>query len=136
MQKSVQDLMKKIGIKELFAVPHGKLQGGTVLATNGKTAIREEEWNYDAKKGIVVIGLKNEAVEGKVAWTKQGQDELMITYLYDEKVDTVETLAKVSASIKAYNTVETKIPLSHELTISQNEALGKMMESTNEALHK
>ncbi len=101
-----------------------------VLATNGKTAIREEEWNYDAKKGIVVIGLKNEAVEGKVAWTKQGQDELMITYLYDEKVDTVETLAKVSASIKAYNTVETKIPLSHELTISQNEALGKMMEST------
>ena len=36
MQKSVQELMKKIGIKELFAVPHGKLQGSTVLATNGK----------------------------------------------------------------------------------------------------
>ena len=36
MQKSVQDLMKKIGIKELFTVPHGKLQGSTVLATNGK----------------------------------------------------------------------------------------------------
>ena len=36
MQKSVQDLMKKIGIKELFTVPHEKLQGSTVLATNGK----------------------------------------------------------------------------------------------------
>ena len=36
MQKSVQDLMEKIGIKELFTVPHGKLQGSTVLATNGK----------------------------------------------------------------------------------------------------
>ena len=36
MQKSVQELMKKIGIKELFTVPHGKLQGSTVLATNGK----------------------------------------------------------------------------------------------------
>lgn len=36
MQKSVQDLMKKIGIKELFTVPHGKLQGSTVLAKNGK----------------------------------------------------------------------------------------------------
>lgn len=36
MQKSVQDLMKKIGIKELFTVPHGKLQGSTVFATNGK----------------------------------------------------------------------------------------------------
>ncbi len=28
--------MEKIGIKELFTVPHGKLQGSTVLATNGK----------------------------------------------------------------------------------------------------
>ena len=36
MQKSVQDIMEKIGIKELFTVPHGKLQGSTVLATNGK----------------------------------------------------------------------------------------------------
>ena len=36
MQKSVQDIMEKIGIRELFAVPHGKLQGSTVLATNGK----------------------------------------------------------------------------------------------------
>ena len=32
----MQDIMEKIGIRELFAVPHGKLQGGTVLATNGK----------------------------------------------------------------------------------------------------
>ena len=36
MQKSVQDIMEKIIIRELFAVPHGKLQGSTVLATNGK----------------------------------------------------------------------------------------------------
>ena len=36
MLKSVQHLMEKIGIKELFAAPHGKLQGNTVLATNGK----------------------------------------------------------------------------------------------------
>ena len=28
--------MGKIGIKDLFTVPHGKLQGSTVLATNGK----------------------------------------------------------------------------------------------------
>ena len=36
MKKSVQHLMGKIGIRELFAFPHGKLQGSTVLATNGK----------------------------------------------------------------------------------------------------
>lgn len=36
MQKSTQNLMEKIGIRELFVFPHGKLQGNTVLATNGK----------------------------------------------------------------------------------------------------
>ena len=36
MLKSAQDLMEKIEIKELFAATHGKLQGNTVLATNGK----------------------------------------------------------------------------------------------------
>lgn len=36
MQKSKQALMEKIGIKELFEIPHGKLQGSTILATNGK----------------------------------------------------------------------------------------------------
>ncbi len=36
MQKNTQALMEKIGIKELFEIPYGKLQGNTVLATNGK----------------------------------------------------------------------------------------------------
>ncbi|MDE6529440.1 MAG: hypothetical protein K2K96_01550 [Lachnospiraceae bacterium] len=36
MQNSPKALMEKIGIKKLFEVPHGKLQGSTVLATNGK----------------------------------------------------------------------------------------------------
>lgn len=36
MQKSKQALMEKIGIKELFEIPHGKLHGSTILATNGK----------------------------------------------------------------------------------------------------
>ena len=36
MQNSRQALMEKVGIKELFDVPHGRLQGSTVLASNGK----------------------------------------------------------------------------------------------------
>ena len=46
MQKSAQDLMEKIGIKELFTVPHGKLQGSTVLATNGKDNFDVDENRY------------------------------------------------------------------------------------------
>ena len=36
MQKQIQGIMGKIGIKELFEIPYGKLQGNTVLATNGR----------------------------------------------------------------------------------------------------
>ena len=36
MQNNTQALMEKVGIKELFNVPRGRLQGNTVLATNGK----------------------------------------------------------------------------------------------------
>lgn len=36
MQNNTQALMEKIGIKELFNIPHGRLQGSTVLASNGK----------------------------------------------------------------------------------------------------
>ena len=36
MQKNVQGIIEKIGIKELFEIPYGNLQGNTVLATNGK----------------------------------------------------------------------------------------------------
>ena len=36
MQESIQGIMRKIGVKEIYNVPLGKLQGSTVLATNGK----------------------------------------------------------------------------------------------------
>lgn len=36
MQKNMQEIMEKIGVKELFEIPYGRLQGNTVLATNGK----------------------------------------------------------------------------------------------------
>lgn len=39
MQKNAQALMEKIGIKELFEISYGKLQGNTVLAKNGKDNI-------------------------------------------------------------------------------------------------
>ena len=75
MQKNTQALMEKIGIKELFDIPHGKLQGSTVLATNGKENltvsqlmnaatyfIKFIEENFDVneyKYSITIIYLKS-----------------------------------------------------------------------------
>lgn len=99
------------------------------LATNGKNVLSKEECNYDKETGIITIAVKNEEVDGKISWLKQGQDEFVITYLYEDKVDTLETVIKASSNINAYNLVETKISANHELTIMQNEALGQIVAS-------
>jgi hypothetical protein len=36
MQKNAQVIMRKIGIKELLVLPHGRLSGNTIIATNGR----------------------------------------------------------------------------------------------------
>ena len=104
-----------------------------ILATNGKTMINPEEWNYNKETGIVTIVMKNEPTQNQVSWLKQGQDEMIVTYLYDEKVDTVETKQKVTVNVKAYNSVETNISANQELTISQNEVLGQIVSGVVEA---
>ncbi len=103
-----------------------------ILATNGKESLNKENWSYNKETGIVTITVKNEVVDGKISWLKQRQDEFVITYLYEDKVDTLETLVKASANVKAYNTIETNIQKSHELTISQNEVLGQIVASNVE----
>lgn len=36
MQKSIQEIIRRIGIKEIYSIPVGMLQSNTVLATNGR----------------------------------------------------------------------------------------------------
>ena len=91
-----------------------------ILATNGKAVLNENDWSYNQETGMVTIILKNEEVEKKVSWLKQCQDELIVTYVYDEKIDTLETVAKAKSTIEAYNMSEASLQANQELTISQN----------------
>ncbi len=106
---------------------HATVIANGIFATNGKAVLNENDWNYNQETGMVTIVLKNEAVENKVSWLKQVQDELIVTYVYDEKVDTIETVAKAETTIKAYNMGEASLQANHELTISQNEVLGQIV---------
>lgn len=36
MQKNAQEIMEKLGLKDFFGIQYGKLQGNTIIATNGK----------------------------------------------------------------------------------------------------
>lgn len=99
------------------------------LATNGqdKESFSGENFTYDAETGIITISLKNEALENKVSWLKDIKDEFIVTYIYDEKVDTLQAVQTASVEIKAYNSVETKVSTNNELPISINEVLGQIV---------
>ena len=111
------------------------------LATNGKTqeGFTKDQWSYDQTTGMLTITVKNEAQENQVSWVKTGKDEFVVTYLFDEKVDAISTIQNVTATVKAYNTVETKVSVNGELSISQNEILGQIVTgniNVTEALSK
>lgn len=111
------------------------------LATNGKTqeGFTKDQWSYDQTTGMLTITVKNEAQENQVSWLKAGKDEFVVTYLFDEKVDAISTIQNVTATVKAYNTVETKVSVNGELSISQNEILGQIVTgniNVTEALSK
>ena len=105
------------------------------LETNGqaKENFVSDNYSYNSETGSLVITVKNEPQENKVSWLKDIKDEFIVTYIYDEKVDTVSAVQIASSEIKVYNSVETKVTKSNELEISRNEGLGQIVTGTIEA---
>lgn len=100
-----------------------------VLGTNGMKVedFNESNWNYNKDQGTITILIKNEANENRVSWLKNIQDEFVVTYTYNEKVDTIQATQKATLELKAYNSIETKISKEAELVITQNEVLGQIV---------
>ncbi len=112
-----------------------------VLGTNGMKVedFGVNNWNYDSENGIITIIIKNEANENKVSWLKNIQDEFVITYNFEEKVDTVQATQHTTLELKVYNSEETKVSKENELVITQNEILGQIVTvdlTATEALSK
>ena len=107
----------------VHVVPNG------ILATNAKGIedFTKEYWNYDNKTGRLTITVNNPAQDNKVSWLKEGKDEFILTYRYEEKVNEAQILQTAESKIKAYNSVETKINTHHELSVLQNETLGQIV---------
>ena len=71
-----------------------------VLAANGRTII--ESWTNENETLQVI--LKNQVDEkGKINWDKSGYDELVVTFMYPEDVDTTSVELKTNSQIKVYN---------------------------------
>lgn len=80
--------------------------------------ISENNWNYDSNKGIVNINLENESIENKVKWIKNGNDEIIITYIFEGIEEIKEQASKIKSEIKLYDKNATIINSSNEMGLN------------------
>lgn len=58
-------------------------------ATNGDANgdnFSKNNWSYDSTTGKITITVNNNAVNGKIKWSKNTADEFVVTYIYSEDV--------------------------------------------------
>ena len=58
-------------------------------ATNGDVKgdnFSKDNWTYDSTTGKITITVNNNAVNGKIKWSKNTADEFVVTYIYSEDV--------------------------------------------------
>lgn len=104
----------------------------SMLATKGQNGVSfgQENWSYDAEKGIIYVHIDNPVQENKVAWAKNGQDEFVITYIFPEVAITdgsIHTSQAVKVAMNAYNNVETKVEENTAGAIELTEKMGEIV---------
>lgn len=89
------------------------------LATNGLTEISSENWSYEDGKLQIII-TNNADTNNEITWNKNINDELVVTFIYDETVDASEVEIRTDSKImvynseKTYSTYEIKTVINHE----------------------
>ncbi len=68
-------------------------------ATNGKSTISTEEWKNE--NGKIAITIKNE--DNTIKWNKNSYDELVVTFIYEEKSDASKIEINANSEIIVHN---------------------------------
>lgn len=99
------------------------INANETLVTTGRT-LSEENWKYDKETGKIEINLENTQENGMVSWLKNGNDNFVVTYIYDKDVkfnnDKLEITSQISLLDKnstVYN-AESGITITGEEKIS------------------
>lgn len=89
------------------------------LATNGKTDTNITNWKNE--NGNIKISLENNPNENQeISWLKNAYDQIVVTLIYDEKVDASKVEFKTTSEILIYN-YDNKYTASHTLGIENKE---------------
>ena len=93
----------------------------------GADKFSKNNWSYDKENGTINIEVKNEPKENKVAWKKNVTDEYVITYIFKEKLQEIQTEQKAEVEIESYNNVTTKLTVNNTLAIKESENKGNLV---------
>ena len=100
--------------------PEVLVNSNKTLATNGKV-LSQDNWNYNKETGLTTIEINNTAENNKITWTKNGNDQFIITYIFDKDVEINNDKISTSSEISLYENKSTVVNASAESQINKEE---------------
>lgn len=91
-----------------------------ILATNGKE-LSQDNWKYNEETGLININVENAKENNKVSWVKTGNDKFIVTYIFDKDVEINNEKLNTDSRIELYDSRNTVISASSEITLTESE---------------
>lgn len=113
----------------------------TTSATNGDLEgekFTTDNWQYNNQTGAITINVKNEAIDGKIKWTKNTKDEFFVTYIYSSKVydaikdKKVRVTYSANSELNLYGNGITQLTAKIEGYKDETETVGQIVEVITE----
>lgn len=114
-----------------------KVAGYTTKATNGKSSVQfadgeNTSWEYNAEEGKTYINVANNASEENVvAWSKNGEDRFVVTYIYDEAAVVAPFISNVKNTVNIYGRTKGAIEKTVELKLEELADVGDIAKIEN-----
>ena len=87
-----------------------ELEGKQVDVSMSEYLNNMNSFNYEQEEGRIDLTLKNELTEnGTIMWKEQGNENIIITCLYDKDTDLKETTIQAKEKVILYNSQEIEI---------------------------
>ena len=96
------------------------INANETLVTTGRT-LSEENWKYDKETGKIEINLENTQENGMVSWLKNGNDNFVVTYIYDKDVEFNNDKSEITSQISLLDKNSTVYNAESGITITGEE---------------
>ncbi len=100
--------------------PEVLVNANKTLTTNGKT-LTQENWNYNKETGLTTIEINNVAEKNKITWTKDGEDQIIVTYIFDKDVEISNQTISATSEINLYDNKNMKVNASVSAEMNKEE---------------